>query len=133
MYSTNSQIKFKTSMLRLSLCANSDAFILVKGTILMAAQAGGNPNNANKKVVFKNCVPFADCISEINNTRLDNAKHIDVIMPMYNVVGYSNSYSKTSESLLQYYSDEPALLALLLIFLLLITGLCLNLNKKRQV
>ena len=57
--------KFKSSMLRSSLCDSSDTYILVKGTISIAAQAGDNPNNANKKLVFKNCAPFTDCINEI--------------------------------------------------------------------
>ena len=73
--------------------------ILVKRTISITAQAGDNPNNANKKVVFKNCAPFTDCISKINNTQIDNGKHIDVIMPMYNLIEYSDNYSKTSGSL----------------------------------
>ena len=67
-YNTNSQIKSETPMLRSSFCDYSDAYILVKGTISTAAQAGGNRNNANKNVVFKNCATFTDCISEINNT-----------------------------------------------------------------
>ena len=92
---TNSQIKFKTSMLRLSLCYYSHPYILVKGTILIAAQAGDNPNNVNKKVVFKNCAPFIDWISEINNTQIDNAKYIVVIMLIYDIMEYSNIYSKT--------------------------------------
>ena len=86
-------------MLRSSLCDYSDAYILVKWTISITAQTGDNPNNANKEVVFKNCAPFTDCISEINNTQIDSAKHIDVIMPMYNLIKYNNNYSKTSRSL----------------------------------
>ena len=100
-YNTNSQIKFKTSMLRSSLCDHSDVYILVKGTISIAAQAEDNPNNVNKKVAFKNCAPFTDYISEINSTQIDNAKNIDIIMPMYNLIEYSNNYSKTSGSLWQ--------------------------------
>ena len=91
-YNTNSQVKFKTSMLRLSLRDYSDAYILAKGTISTAAQPGDNPNNANQKVVFKNCAPFTDSICEINNTQIDNAKHIEVIMLMYNVIEYSDNY-----------------------------------------
>ena len=68
-YNTNTQIKFKTLILRSSLYDYSDAYILIKGTISIAAQARDNPNNANKKVVFKNCAPFTDRISEINNTQ----------------------------------------------------------------
>ena len=107
-YNTNSQIKFKTSMLRSSLSDYSDAYILVKWTISIAAQAGENSNNANKKLVFNNCAPFTGCISKINNTQIDNAKHTGVIMPMYNLIEYSDNYSK-SGSLQQYYRDEPAL------------------------
>ena len=66
-YNTNSQIKFKTSMLRSSLCDYSDAYILVSGTITVAAVASDVGNNGIQ-VVFKNCAPFTDCISEINNT-----------------------------------------------------------------
>ena len=84
-YNTGSQIKFKTSMLRSSLCDYSDAYILVSGTIKVEAQVGDNPNNVNKKVVFKSCAPFIDCISEINNTQIDNTKGINVVMPMYNL------------------------------------------------
>ena len=110
MYNTNSRIKFKTSMLRSSLCDCSDAYILVKGTISVAlVQAPGSPGNDGKEVVFKDCAPFTDCIIEINNTQIDNATHIDVIRSMYNLIEYSDNYSKTSGSLWQYYRDEPAL------------------------
>ena len=60
-----------------------------------------------KKAIFKNCAPFFDCISEINNTQIDNAKDIDVAMLMYNLIECSNSYSKISGILWQYYRDEP--------------------------
>ena len=68
-YNVNSQIKFKTTMLKSSLCDYSDAYILVKGTISVnnTAAAGAAVNNINKKVIFKNCAPFTNCISEINN------------------------------------------------------------------
>ena len=56
-YNTNSQIKFKTSMLNSSLCDYSDAYTLVKGTISIAVQAGDNPKNNDEEVVFKNCAP----------------------------------------------------------------------------
>ena len=95
----NSQIKFETSMLRSRLCDYNDAYILAKGTISMASQAGDNPYNANQKVVFKNCALSTDCISEINNTEKDNAKHTDVITSTHNLKEYSNNYSKTSRSL----------------------------------
>ena len=107
-YNTNSQVEFKTSMLMSSLRDYSDAYILVSGTITVAALAVDRGND-NIKVVFKNCAPFTNCISEINNTQIDNANDIDVVMPMYNLIEYSNNYSKTSGSLWQYYRYEPAL------------------------
>ena len=57
--------------------------------------------------MFKNCALFIYCKSEINNTEIDNAKDIDIVMYMYNLIEYSNNYSKTSGSLWQYYKDEP--------------------------
>ena len=96
-------------MLRTSLCAYSDGFIPVKGIITVAntAAAGGAANNANKKVIFKNCAPFTSCISRINNTQIDNDQFIDTVMPMYNLIEYSDNYSKTSGILWQYCRDEP--------------------------
>ena len=110
-YSPNKQIKFKTSMLRSSLCDYSDAYILVKGNITVnnTAAAGAAGNNSNKKLIFKNCAPFINCISKINNTDIDNAKYIDVVMPMYNLIEYSDNYSKTFGSLWKYCKDIPAL------------------------
>ena len=107
MYNTNSQIKYKTSILRLGLCYYSDAYILLRGTITVAALAAGGGNN-NMQVVFKNCTPFTNSINAINNTQKDN-KDMDVVMIMYNLIVYSNNYSKTLGSLWQYYRDEPAL------------------------
>ena len=110
-YNVNSQIKFKTTMLKSSLCDYSDAYILVKGTISVnntAAQGAAAANNTNKKVIFKNCAPFTNCISEINNTQIDNAKDIDIVMPMYNLIEYSDNYAKTTGRLWQYCNDIPA-------------------------
>ena len=106
----NSQIKFKTAMLKSSLCDYSDAYILVKGTISInnTAAAGAAANNTNKKVIFRNCAPFNNCISKINNTQIDNAKDIDIVMPMYNLIEYSDNYAKTTGSLWQYCKDIPA-------------------------
>ena len=61
----------------------------------------------DKGVAFKNCAPFINCISEINNTQVDNAKDIDIVMPMYNLIEYSDNYVKTSGSLWKYYRDKP--------------------------
>ena len=109
-YSHNKQIKFKTSILRSSLCHYSDAYILVKGNITVnnTASTGDAANNINKKVIFKNCAPFTSCISKINNTQTDNVEYIDIIMPMYNLIEYGDNYSKKSGSLWQYCKDIPA-------------------------
>ena len=103
-YSTNSQTKFKTSMLRSSLCDYSDAYIAVKGTITVPnIGTVATQNNRNKEVIFKNCTPFTDWMSEINNTQINNAKDIDVVMNIYNLIEYSENYSKASRSLWLYY------------------------------
>ena len=81
MYSIGSQIKLKTSIIKSSLFYYSDACILVKETITVEITGtAAAPNNRNKKVIFKNCAQFTDCISEINNKEIDHAKDIDVIM-----------------------------------------------------
>ena len=95
-----------------NLCDFSNVYILVSGTIAITG-AGDNDatkraDERNKGVIFKNCTPFTYCISNINNTRIDNAKNIDVAMPMYNLIEYSDNYLKTSRSLWQYYRDESA-------------------------
>ena len=100
-YSPNKQIRYKTAMLRSSLCDYSDAYILVKENISVInnASAGAAANNRNKKVIFKDCAPFTNCISNINNTQIDSAEYIDILMPMYDVIEYSDNYSKTYGSL----------------------------------
>ena len=60
-------------------------------------------------IAFKNYAPFIDCISEANNTQIDNAKGTDVVMSMYNLIAYNDNYSKTSGSLWKYYREKPAL------------------------
>ena len=61
-----------------------------------------------KKEILKNCAPFTNCISEVNNTQVDNAKDIHIVMPMYNLIEYNDNYAKTSGSLWQYCLDIPA-------------------------
>ena len=98
-------------MLKSSLCDYSDAYILVKGRIKITGAGydaeARHADEINKGVTCKNSAPFINCKSEINNTEIDNAKDIDIIMPMYNLIEYSDNYSKTSGSLSQYYKDEP--------------------------
>ena len=102
--------KVKTTMLKSGLCDYSDAYMLVKETITFnnTAAADADANNVNKKVIFTNCASFADCKSEINNVEIDNAKDIVIVMPMYNLIEYSDNYLKTSGSLWQYCKDIPA-------------------------
>ena len=82
-YDVGSQIKFKTTMLKSNLCDFGDAYIHVKGTITVnnTAAADTDANDYNKKVIFKNCAPFTNCISKVNNTSVDDAKDIDIVMP----------------------------------------------------
>ena len=86
-------IKFLTSSLESSLCDCSDAYILVTGNITVT---GGD---ANTKVAFRNWAPFTKCITEINETFTDDADHINITMPTYNLIEYSGNYSDTSGSL----------------------------------
>ena len=90
-------------MLRSDLCDYSDAYIVVKGRGLTGTE---NANRRNKKLTFKNNAPFRSCISKINNTLIDNAKDLDIVMPMYNLLEFSNNFSMTSGSLWNYYKDE---------------------------
>ena len=98
-----SDIRFKTTMLRSNLCDYADSYILVKGTLTITG-AGANAgeiqaDERDKGVTFKNCAPFTKCISRINNTDIDNAHDIDIVMSIYNLIEYSDNYSKTSGSL----------------------------------
>ena len=85
------KVTFKTSMIRSNLCNYSDAYLLCKWTITIpnTAASGAAVNNTNKKVIFKNCAPFTNCITEINNTQVDGAQDIDIVMPMYNLMEYT--------------------------------------------
>ena len=100
---SGNSVKFKTTMLRSNSCDYADAYILVNGTITITADgdddAAKRADERDKGVIFKNCVRFNKCVSRINNTEIDNAKHTDIVMPMYNLIEYSNNYSKTAGSL----------------------------------
>ena len=102
-YNANKQIRFKTSMLRSDLCDYSNAHIVVKETITVT-----DPNNDayDKKLAFKNNASFISCISQINNTLIDNAEDLDNVMPMRNLIKYSKNYSESTGSLWNYYRDE---------------------------
>ena len=114
-------------MLRSDLCDFSDAYIVVKGNIIVdkktfTANDFEAPNNTaanvtatntannnafgDKKLIFKNNAPFINCISKINGIKIDNAEDLDVVMPIYNLLEYSKNYRKTG-SLWNFYRDEP--------------------------
>ena len=103
-YNTYSQIKFETSMSKSSWCDCSDAYILVSGPVpnIRIATVANN----GKNITIKNCT---DYMTEIHNTQINNAKDIDVVMQIYNLIENSNNFSKTSGSLWQYYRNEPFL------------------------
>ena len=98
-------------MLRSNICDYADSYILVKGAITITGAgddaAARRADEKNKGVTFENCAPFTKCISWINNTDIDNAHDFDIVMSMYNLIDYSDNYSKTSGSLWQYYKDDP--------------------------
>ena len=102
----SNQIKFKTSLLKTSDYSNS--YTLMSGTITVAELAA-DAGNKNIEVVFKNCTSFTSCISEINNTQIDNVEDIDIVMPVYNLMECSDNYSESSGSLWQYYRDKVVL------------------------
>ena len=103
-YFAGKNIRFETSMLRSNLCDYSDAYIVVKGKIKV--RGTNDAIKRNKKLTFKNNVPFRSCISKINNTFIDDPEDLGIVMPMYNLLEYSGNYFMTSESLWYYYRDE---------------------------
>ena len=92
-YSPNDEVKFLTNSLESNLCHYSDAYILVTGNITVT---GGN---ANTKKAFKKCATFTECKTEINETFVDEIEHVNIAMPMYNLIEYSDNYSDTSGNL----------------------------------
>ena len=91
-YNQNNFIKFETESIKSSFCDYSDEFILVTGDITVTVD-----NDTN--VPFKNCVPFSSCKTEINDVFIDEADHIYIAMPMYNLIEYDDNFSDTSGSL----------------------------------
>ena len=88
-------------MLKSRLCDHSDLYILVKATIKVpnTAATAAATNNGDKKVIFKNCALFTDCMREINNAQVGNVKYNDLVMSVFNLIEYNDNYSKTSGSL----------------------------------
>ena len=92
--------KFETKVIKSGLWDYSDTYILLTGNI---TETG---SDANTRVAFKNCATFAKCITHKNDEHFDNADNVDIIMPMYNLIEYSDNYSDTSKSLWQFGGDE---------------------------
>ena len=107
-FNKNKSIRFKTSVLRSSLCDYSDAYILVNGTITVTAAEGANNirEKRNKPLILKNNAPFVSCITRINGELIEDADDLDIVMPMYNLLKYSKYYRTTIGSLYNYYRDE---------------------------
>ena len=99
-YNENKSIRFKTPMLRLNLCDYSDAYILVKGTVTVAAPGANNGANnirdkRNRTVTLKNNAPFVSCITRINDELIEDVDDLDIVMSIYNLLEYSKNYRKT--------------------------------------
>ena len=105
-YSVNKNIRFKTPMIRSNLCNYSDAYIVVKLTINLLANAANENNRAEKDVALKNNAPFRSCISKFNNTLRDSAEDLDIVMLVYKILEYSQNVSITSVILWNYSRDE---------------------------
>ena len=94
-------IKYDTRVLKPNLCDYAETYILIDGTIRAAAA------DANTKLALKNCAPFTKCNLEINDEHVDTAENLDITMPMYNLIEYSDNYQDSSATLYQYKRDEP--------------------------
>ena len=101
-------VKYETKVIKSDLCDYSDTYILVTGNITVT---GGD---ANTRVAFKNCALFTKSITHINDEHVDNADNLDIIMPMYNLIEYSDNYSDASRSLWQFKRDGMETLLILL-------------------
>ena len=96
-------IKNDTKVLKPNLCDYAEAYVLVDGTI----RAEGAAVIANTRLVLKNCAPFTKCNLEVNDEHVDTAENLDIVMPMYNLIEYSDNYQDSSAALYQYKRDEP--------------------------
>ena len=94
-------INYDTRVLKPNLCDYAEAYILIDGTIRAAAA------NVNTRLALKNCAPFTKCNLEINDEHVDTAESLDITMPMYNLIEYSDNYQDSSATLYQYKRDEP--------------------------
>ena len=103
-YNENKSIRFKTPMLRSDLCDYADVCILVNGTITVA---GNQPRDRqNRPLILKNNAPFVSCVTRINNELIKDADDLDIAMPMYNLIEYSDNYQDSSATFYEYKQDE---------------------------
>ena len=107
-------------MLRSNLCDYSDAYILVKGKIVVTAPGVNNDVNnirdkRNRPVILKNNAPFVSCITRINGELIEDSDDLDIVMLMYNLLEYSKNYRKTIGSLYNYYRDELMIIMITLL------------------
>ena len=135
-YDVGNEIIYNTEVLKSNLCDYNDAYILVRMDIIVTVAPA-------TQVAFKNCAPFTKCITKIDETTIDDAEDLDLVMPMYNLIEYSSNYSETTGSS-SFYSKDKATnfnanisndniqkikqLILMLIFLMIITLNLLNLR-----
>ena len=98
-------IKYDTRVLKPNLCDHAEAYIFVGGTI--RAEPANAANAAATRLAFKNCTPFTKCNLEINNEHVDTAENLDIVMPMYNLIKYSDNYQDSPAIIYQYKRDEP--------------------------
>ena len=96
----DSTIKFETNVIKPNPCDYSDAYILVTGDIKVTGIA------ADTNIAFKNCAPFTRCVTHINDEHVETAENLDIIMPMYNLIEYSDNYADSSGRLYQFKRDE---------------------------
>ena len=96
-------IKLNAEVIKQSLCDYSDAYILVTGNIAIV-----NRNN-DTLVCFKNCSPFTRCVTHLNGEHVEIAGNLDIIMNLYNLIGYSDNYEQSSGSLFQYKRQDQNL------------------------
>ena len=98
-------IKFETKVIKSNYCDYSDAYIFLTGNIIATGR------NANTNVAFKNCAPFTRCLTHVNDEHVKTAENLDIIMPMYNLLEYSDNYADSSGSLWQFKGDEQDIAA----------------------
>ena len=106
-------IKFEIKVIKSNPCDYSDAYILARGDIAAVE------DDQNTPITFKNCAPFRRCVTHIDDEHVETAKNLDIIMPMYNLLEYSDNYADSSGSLWQFKKDKKIRLMLNILLMLL--------------